>query len=325
MGAAVTPRVGVAVVSWNTRELLADCLESLRPDVEAGLATVCVVDNASTDGSAQMVEERFPGVRLIASRENLGFGPAVNLAAGQMDEPWIAPANADVAVTPGALASLLAAGDAAARAGAVAPRLVMPDGGTQHSVHPFPTPGLGVAFNLGLARLIPGLGDRLCLEGHWDASRPRAVDWAHGAFLVVRREAFEQVGGFDPDQWMYAEDLDLCWRLRQAGWLTLYEPAAVVQHEVSAATRQAFDEERDRRHIEAAYRWMAGRQGRAAATAYAAVNWLGSAVRWLALTPLARARPQVYAARRARLRRYAGFHWRGLCARALPRGERSAP
>lgn len=321
----MTPHVSVAVVSWNTRELLAACLESLHPDFDAGTASVWVVDNGSTDGSAEMVERRFPWVRLVASDENRGFGAAVNLIAERVDDPWIAAANADIALRPGALETLLRTGEADARAGAIAPRLVMPSGETQHSVHPFPSLRLGLAFNLGAARVIPGLGDRLGLEGYWDASRSRRVDWAHGAFLLVRRQAFRRVGGFNPAQWMYAEDLDLCWRLRQAGWLTLYEPAAVVQHEVSAATRQAFAEERDRRHIAAAYRWMAERQGRAAATAYAVVNWLGSAVRWLALTPLAHAKPEVYAARRARLRRYAGFHWRGLGARALPRGEHGAP
>jgi GT2 family glycosyltransferase len=316
MGPPVTPRVAVAVVSWNTRELLAECLESLRADVESGLATVSVVDNASTDGSAAMAEERFPWARVIASEENLGFGPAVNVVARDTDAPWIAPANADIALTPGALERLLAAGDAEPRAGAVAPRLVMPDGRTQHSVHPFPTPWLGVGFNLGLARLVPGLGDRLCLEGYWDPDRPRAVDWAHGAFLIVRREAFERVGGFDPEQWLYAEDLDLAWRLRNGGWPTLYEPGARVRHEVSAAARQAFaDDDRDARHIAAAYRWMARRQGSLATATYAALNWLGSAVRWLLLTPAALVRPKRYGPRRARYRRYLPLHRRGIRAR----------
>lgn len=316
-GRSMTPRVAVAVavVSWNTRELLAECLQSLQPDVEAGLASVCVVDNASTDGSAAMAEERFPWARVIASEENLGFGPAVNLVARDTDARWIAPANADVALTPGALERLLAAGEAEPRAGAVAPRLLMPDGGTQHSVHPFPTPWLGLGFNLGLARLVPGLGDRLCLEGYWDPDRPRAVDWAHGAFLIVRRDAFEQVGGFDPAQWLYAEDLDLGWRLRKGGWTTLYEPGAQVRHEVSAATRQAFADDRQARHISAAYRWMARRQGSSATAIYAALNWLGSAVRWLLLTPAAVVWPRRYGPRRARYRRYLPLHRRGIRAR----------
>jgi N-acetylglucosaminyl-diphospho-decaprenol L-rhamnosyltransferase len=320
----MTPHVSVAVVSWNTRELLADCLESLRPDMRAGRASVWVVDNGSVDGSAEMVRRRFAWAQLVALDENIGFGAAVNLIADRADTAWIAAANADIALRPGALEALIRSGEGKVRAGAIAPRLVMPSGQTQHSVHPFPSLRLGLVFNLGLVRLVPRLGDRLGLEGYWDPNPSRRVDWAHGAFLLVRRQAFLQVGGFDPAQWMYAEDLDLCWRLRQAGWLTFYEPAAVVEHEVGAATRQAFAEERDRRHISAAYVWMAKRQGRVAASAYAAVNWLGSVVRWLALTPLARARPERYAASRASLRRYAGLHWRGLGARALTRSGRGA-
>ena len=314
--------VAVAVVSWNTRDLLEACLESLRTEVDGGRARVWVVDNASDDGSADMVRRRFEWAQLIPSDENLGFGPAVNAVADRTDTPWIAAANADIALEPGALEALIRRGESEARAGAIVPRLVMPNGETQHSVHPFPSPSLGLAFNLGLARVIPGLGDRLTLEGYWDPGRARQVDWAHGAFLLARRQAFREVGGFNPAQWMYAEDLDLCWRLRQAGWLTLYEPGATVRHEVSAATRQAFAEERDHRHISAAYAWMTERQGRAAASIYAALNWLGSVVRWLGLTPLARARPERYAASRARFRRYAALHRQGITARRMSRGER---
>src|SRR5205085_372219 len=132
--------VAVAVVSWNTRDLLARCLDSLRADAESGLAEVWVVDNASSDGSGDLVAE--------------------------------------------------------------------PYGSTQHSVHSFPLLGFTAAFNLGLHRVVPGLGDHLAIPGRWDPSRPREVDWAVGALLLVRRAAWENAGGFDPGQWMYAEDLD---------------------------------------------------------------------------------------------------------------------
>ena len=93
--------------------------------------------------------------------------------------------------------------------------------------------------------MVPGLGDRLCLERRWDPTREREIDWAHGAFVLVRREAFDAVGGFDTDQWMYAEDLDLGWRLARAGGPTRFVPAARVRHEVAAATSQQFaDDER---------------------------------------------------------------------------------
>jgi GT2 family glycosyltransferase len=289
--------VTVAVVSWNTRELLARCLDSLRPDVESGLAEVWVVDNASSDGSPAMVAERFPWAELVAGEVNLGFGPAVNLAAARTDSEWIAAANADIDLRPGALAALVAAGSADPRAGAVAPRLVLPDASTQHSVHAFPSLHLALAFNLGLTACVPGLGDRLCIEGRWDAERPRYVDWAHGAFVLARRSAYDEVGGFDPAQWMYAEDLDLAWRLRAAGWRFRYEPVARVGHELSAATRKAFAEERTARHMEAAREWMVRRRGVGVTRAYAAVNALGSLVRLAWLKPLARLAPGRFAPR----------------------------
>ena len=212
--------VAIAVVSWNTRELLRACLDSLRPEHEAGRAEVHVVDNASSDGSPDLVRQDYAWVNLIEPGENLGFGPAVNLVAQRTESPWLAPANADIALQPGALQRLLDTGAEHPRAGIVAPRLVHPDGATQHSVYAFPTLPFTAAFNLGLARVVPGLGDRLCLIGEWDADRPRWVDWAVGAFLLVRREAWDAAGGFDDQQWMYAEDLDLGWRIHQAGWRT---------------------------------------------------------------------------------------------------------
>ena len=207
--------VTVAVVSWNTRELLLRCLRSLAPAVEAGRASVWVVDNASTDGSADAARTEAPWARVLEPGENLGYGPAVNLVARQTGSEWIAAANADIALEPGALQALVAAASEPG-VGAAAPRLVLPDGSTQHSVHHFPTLPFTLAFNLGLRRVGGRLGDRLALEGQWNPERAREVDWALGAFLLVKREAFDAVGGFDEDQWMYAEDLDLAWRLRDA-------------------------------------------------------------------------------------------------------------
>ena len=228
--------VAVAVVSWNTRELLARCLESLAGEADAGRAEVWVVDNASDDGSAELVAERFGWVRLERAGANLGFGAAVNRVAAGTDTPWLAMANADVRVRAGALERLLAAGAADSGAGALAPRLLLPDGSAQHSVFPFPSVPFALGLNLGALRLAPALADRLAMPGSWDSERARRVPWAIGAFLLVRRPAWDAAGGFDDSQWLYAEDLDLGWRLRRAGWATRYVPEAVVEHEAAAAT-----------------------------------------------------------------------------------------
>jgi len=284
----VPARVAIAVVSWNTAELLDRCLASLRPEHDAGRAEVWVVDNASTDGSAALVTERHPWVRLEAAAENLGFGPAVNRVAERTATPLIAAANADVALAPGALAALLEAAQRHPRAGALAPRLIAPDGTTQHSVHPFPTVRTGLLTSSGLAQR-GAIARRLPMEGHWDPERARDVDWAHGAFLLVRRPAWAAVGGFDPEQWLYAEDLDLCWRLRRAGWTTRYVPQARVAHAVSAATAGRWDgRERAERTQRSAYAWMLARRGLPAVRATALAHLAGPALRAAVLSGAAR-------------------------------------
>jgi N-acetylglucosaminyl-diphospho-decaprenol L-rhamnosyltransferase len=292
--------VAVAVVSFETRELLARCLASLR----AADAEVWVVDNASGDGSAEMVRSRFPEVRLVEGNENLGFGRAVNLVAAETESSWLVAANADTAVAPGALDALLAAGEDDPGAGALAPRLVLPDGSTQHSVHPFPTLGSTAAFAGGAGVV---LGDRLCLEGRWDPDVARRVPWGVGAFLLLRREAWDAVGGFDPRRWMYAEDLDLGWRLRRAGWATRYVPGAVVLHDESAATASAWGEARVDRWMDATYAWLRDTHGSPYARRVAALNVAGARAR-AALTR----RPH----RRLMYRRWAELHARASAAAA---------
>ena len=301
----MSAQVSVGVVSWNTRAELERCLRSLEVDVRSGLARVCVVDNGSTDGSPALVREQFPWADLEEPGANLGYGPAVNLAAGRTDTPWIAASNADVELEPGALERLLATGHES-NAGAVAPRLILPDGSTQHSVYGFANFPSLLALNLGLHKVIPGLGNRLLFEGHWDPARSRTVPWALGAFLLVRREAFDAAGGFDPAQWMYAEDVDLGWRLREAGWQTLYEPRARVHHASGAAARQAFGEQPYERWMAETYDWIERRRSRARRIVTAAINLAGSVVR--------------------RDRSWARVHRRGLTgARDGPRAEPTTP
>jgi GT2 family glycosyltransferase len=277
----------VAVVSWNTRDLLDRCLRSLAAYAEAGLVEVWVVDNASSDGSAEMVSQRHPWARLLALDENRGYGAAVNLVAEQTSSPWFAFANADVALEPGSLEHLIRAGEADPEAGIIAPRLVLPNGQTQHLAWPFPTLGATVAQNLGPRLLTARLADRLPLYGAWDPERPRRIAWAVGAFLLVRREAWDEIGGFDPDQWMSAEDLDLGWRMHAAGWATRYEPSAIVHHEESSATRSVWGDHLPIHWQRCAYAWMVRRRGRVRTAGVGLVNLIGSALRlvlWSLLT-----------------------------------------
>ena len=278
-GGSTEAPVVVAVVSWNTRELLDRCLQSLEPDVRAGTAEVWVVDNASSDGSADMVRRRHDWVHLVALTENLGYGRAVNLVAERTVSPWLVLTNADVSLAPQAIGRLVAAAVADPGAGILAPRLVLPTGATQHLAWAFPTVGATVAQNLG-PRLVPGrLAERMALRGAWNPDRARRIPWAVGAFLLVRRAAWEEVGGFDPGQWMSAEDLDLGWRMREAGWATRYEPSAVVHHEESAATRTVWGADLPIHWQRCAYAWMLRRRGRARTVTVGTLNLTGSAAR----------------------------------------------
>ena len=294
-----TAPVTVAIVSWNTRDLLERCLGSLAPEADQGRADVWVVDNASADGSADLVRERFGWVNLIASDQNLGFGTAVNLVASRTRSEWIASANADMALRPGALEAMLAAGARDPRAGAIAPRLVLPDGTTQHSVFAFPTITYSFLLAFAAFRLNRTVGDRLAFPGHWNSERARRVPWAVAAFLLVRRQAWEEVGGFDERQWMYAEDLDLGWRLRQAGWATRYEPAAHVDHESAASTTQLFGPELAPHWQRATYGCIARRRGSGYARGVALLNLVGAILRWGALVMWAASRPELAGVRDA--------------------------
>lgn len=300
--------VCVAVVSWNTCELLDRCLASLESECERGRAEVWVVDNGSGDGSPEMVREKHPWANLHEAGGNLGFGPAVNLVAERTESEWIAPCNSDVALVDGALDRMLEAGERHRSAGVIAPRLRLPDGSSQHSAYRFPTLPFTLLFNLGAHNLHRSLGDRWCLEGYWDPDRAREVDWAIGAFLLVRRAAFEKVGGFSDEQWMYAEDLDLGWRLGRSGWETRYEPDAVVLHESGASAEQAWGSDRAMQWQRSTYAWMLRSRGPLRTRAVGLVNLLGAGARWLAFSLLAPLNRRRWGRRRDAMRSWMRAH-----------------
>jgi hypothetical protein len=310
--------VTVAVVSWNTRELLAECLASLHADEASGVADVWVLDNASSDGSAELVRDRFTWAKLIASPENLGFGAGVNAIASRTSTPWLVPANADTRVMPGALQRLLEEGQRRPEAAVIAPRLVLPDGSTQHSAYPFPTIPFTLAYVSGATGLSRRLARRWCIDRGFDPDEAREVPWAVGAFLLVRRTAWEQVGGFDRAQWMYAEDLDLGWRLSRAGWTARYLPGARVFHDESAATTQAWGDARHARWHASTYAWLIRRRGLGYARLVAIINVLGFLVRAAVLWPSALLSGRARAVRRDAINA-ARAHSVGLRPRHRPR------
>jgi GT2 family glycosyltransferase len=314
--------VAIAVVSWNTRGLLDDCLRSLQPESRSGRADVWVVDNGSSDGSADLVRERHPWATLIASERNLGFGAAVNLVAERTDHPWIAPVNADIRLRPGALQILLDTGSRLRRAGIVAPRLILDDGATQRSVYPFPTIAFTLLFNLGIASANDGRAGHPRSNAGDVRNGIVRVDWAIGAFLLIRRAAWDQAGGFDPEQWMYAEDLDLGWRISRTGWRTYYDPRAIVDHREAASTTQVWGETRQEQMMRSTYCWMLRRRGLVRTRVVACVNVFGASLRALALAPAVRLSPERWAWRQRWFQNWARLHRIGLAPRARLDGHR---
>jgi len=231
--------LSIIIVNWNTRDLLAACLESVHRDVEtlAGWnVETFVVDNASSDGSPQMVRERFPWVRLIENGENLGFAAANNQALRQARGRYALLLNSDTEVQPGALAALVEFMAAHPQAGAVGAWLLNADGSLQPSCHPMLTPGREFWRLIFLDRLWPWATYPL---GRWDLAAPQKVEVIKGACLLLRREALAQVGLLDEAYFMYTEEVDLCYRLAEAGWELWWLPAAQVIHREAQSTRQA--------------------------------------------------------------------------------------
>ncbi|RME42336.1 MAG: glycosyltransferase family 2 protein [Caldilineae bacterium] len=225
----------IIIVNWNTRDLLARCLDSVLAHPPAEPFTVWVVDNASTDGSPAMVRSRFPQVRLLENRENAGFARANNQAIRQSKGDAILLLNSDTEVKAGALAAL---GDFLSRhpdAGAVGPQTLNPDGSLQTSCYPAPTLPRELWRLFHLDALHPY---GVYAMHQWDRRRPREVEVLLGACLLVRRAVVEQVGLLDEDYFMYSEEVDFCYRIRRAGWRLYWVPQAQIVHYGGQSTRQ---------------------------------------------------------------------------------------
>ena len=219
----------VVIVAYRSRELLRGCLRSLREHPPSIPMKVTVVDNASGDGTTEMVASEFPDVDLVASPANLGFAAATNLGVGRWGAAYLLALNPDTAVTKGALDTLLATLEAHPEIGVVGPRLLRPDGTLDHAAkRSFPTPLSALGHFTGVGRREGATGRLAAYRAPEVESGP--VDAVNGAFMLMRRAEFERVGGFDEGYWMYMEDLDLSYTLRRAGLGTWYEPAATVMH-----------------------------------------------------------------------------------------------
>lgn len=228
--------LAVVVVNYNAGVYLARCIASVF-EAAGGLSLdVVVVDNASRDGSARIAKEEQPRMRLIENATNRGLSAAWNQGAAHAGAPWILFLNPDTEIWSGDLATIVKVGQSRLDVGLLGPLVRNADGTIYESGRVFPTVGqaVGHAFLGSLAPANPYT--RSYKQTDWDRRTEREVDWVSGACLLLRRSAFEAIGGFDEGFWLYGEELDLCTRLRDAGWKVLYTPELEILHEGAVST-----------------------------------------------------------------------------------------
>jgi len=233
------PDVSVIIVSFNTREVLRQCLESVLEDTTGLEAEILVVDNASTDGSPEMIEQDFPQIRLLRSEVNLGFGEGNNVALRQARGRYFVLLNSDAYFVKGALPLAIQHMDENPSAGLAGCRLIGRDGELQPSSRSFHSVLGDLIVLSGLAAKFPeskffGHFDRTWANEH----DPAPVDWVPGAFSIIRPSALQKAGLFDPDFFLYYEEVDLCMRFRKAGIPVWYWPDITVIHIGGESSRQ---------------------------------------------------------------------------------------
>lgn len=235
-------RLSVIIVNWNTSDLLRACLQTLTPYIGHDNCEVIVVDNGSSDASVAMVEQEFPAVVLVKSSVNLGFSGGNNLGLRVARGHYLLLLNSDTEVRqPGALWLMCDRMDTNPRIGALGARLLNPDGSVQLSCRSFPSFKTALFHRKSLlTRFFPRnrYSQQYLLSGT-DHNNPMEVDWVIGACLMTTRVVIEKIGPLDESFFMYAEDVDWCYRMRQAGYIVEYYPQAEVMHHYEKSAGKA--------------------------------------------------------------------------------------
>ncbi|MFC1676100.1 glycosyltransferase family 2 protein [Planctomycetota bacterium] len=225
------PEVSIVIVNFNTRRMLKNCLESIYKQTDRTSVEIIVVDNDSNDGSSQMVRDEFADVKLIANRTNAGFARANDQGFEISTAPYVLMLNSDTIVEDRAIEKTIAFADKHADAAAVGCKMLYGDRSFQNSCFRFPSP-LGILLNC--LYLSQTFKNNYILNwdryGCRDWPTFRQVDCVMGSFILLRREALEQVGSLDTDYFVYGEETDLCYRLKKAGWKVLYYPDTHIIH-----------------------------------------------------------------------------------------------
>ena len=227
----VDKQVSVLIVSYNTRDFIRTCLTSLGRDTSGLVGEIIVIDNCSGDGSTDMIEQEFPDVTLIKNESNLGYACAVNQGIRRSSGRYFLILNPDIQTTGDAVKNLWSFMEATPDAGIAGGKLLNPDGSLQTSCRTFYTVPTVLLRRTFLGRVFPNSGlVRRHLMLDWDHNSDRQVDWIIGACMMVRREAYQAVGGMDERFFLYFEDVDWCFRMKKHGWKVYYVHSAVMEH-----------------------------------------------------------------------------------------------
>jgi len=222
--------LSISLVNWNTKGILRSCLKSICKSTHRISYEILVVDNGSSDESPEMVEKEFPQVKLIRNRENLGFAKANNQAIKLSSGRYILLLNSDTIVLDGALDKMVEFMNTHPDAGAAGCKLLDSEGNLQKSINKFPSLFCQCWGKSLLPAIFPKIKLGYVIDEYHFYSRIQEVDWITGAFLVVSKLAIERVGLLDEIFFIYAEDTDLCWRIRKEGWKIYFYPGAKVVH-----------------------------------------------------------------------------------------------
>lgn len=222
--------LSIVIVNWNTKDLLRNCLKSIYRETNGISYEVFVVDNASSDGSPEMVETKFPKVRRIKNERNLGFARANNQAFPLSRGRYILLLNPDTLILDKAINRMVCFMDSYPRVGLAGCRLSNPDSTLQPSCANFPNLlNLSLDYLLRL-KIFPSAFSGKYLYRLWAHDEIREVDWVLGAFMIVRREVIQLTGGLDEDYFLCGEDMDWCYGIKEKGWPVLFSPQAQIIH-----------------------------------------------------------------------------------------------
>jgi GT2 family glycosyltransferase len=263
--------VDVAIVTWNTRDTTVQAIASLLAAEPEGTLRVLVRDNASSDGTAEAVAAAYPEVEVYAGAANLGFAGGVNTILKRSTAPWCLLLNSDAWPEPGAISRLVACAERHPKAAVVVPLLLRPDGALEPSAWPLPSLGVSLGSVLDVTRHL------------WPHDTERRVDWAVGAAWLMRRAAIDELGGLDESLFMYAEDVEWCWRAKDAGWEVWFTPDAVVRHIGNASGAQLYGAKQSAAWIANSVRVYRRHHGAVATRMWQAANALGATMQMLRL------------------------------------------